>query len=231
MTYLSKSQLCNNLTGLPSGLIKGIRELKLNKRRVRIGHWKTKSINHANLRNLKQVNTTNEVKHQQTKKLWFVTINTRSIKQKEDIICGALNEYKINLLVTTETWLKDTQGDQQWLQGSELNRSGFQTLPINRETGKGGGIALTIKNITVKQQDTTEYNSFKHAVWNINHKDMPAFTVVAIYHPPSSCQNSMDSIFIDQLTDLLTSIQTKHSNTIILRGINIHMDDHSNQYA
>ena len=60
---------------------------------------------------------------------------------------------------------------------------------------------------------------------------MPAFTVVAIYHPPSSCQNSTDSLFIDQLTDLLMTIQTDHSNTIILGDINIHMDDHSNQNA
>ena len=69
----------------------------------------------------------------------------RSIKLKDDIILEALNEYKIDLLVTTETWLKDTKDDQQWLLGSELNRNKFQTLPINRKTGRGGGIALTIK--------------------------------------------------------------------------------------
>ena len=34
LTYLSKSQLCNNLTGLQPGSIKRIRELKLNKKRV-----------------------------------------------------------------------------------------------------------------------------------------------------------------------------------------------------
>ena len=69
----------------------------------------------------------------------------RSIKPKEDIILKALNEYKLDLLVTTETWLKDTEDDQQWLLESELNRNDFQALPINRKTGKGGGIALTIK--------------------------------------------------------------------------------------
>ena len=157
LLYLSKSQLCNNLTGLPPGSIKRIRELKL------IEY----SINHANLRNLKQVNTTFKVRNQQTKKLhWFwlktsfhdasmkaslqpkpmycsrdyyyssrfnqqyekptpkklqfATINTRSIKPKEDIILKTLNEYKIDLLVTTETWLKDTEDDQQWQPGSEL---------------------------------------------------------------------------------------------------------------
>ena len=112
------------------------------------------------------------------------------------------------------------------------NRNDFQTLPINRKTRRGGGIALTIKNnIRIKQQDSTEYNSFKHAVWNINHKDMPTFTVVAIYHPPSDCQNSTDPIFIDQLSDLLTTLQTKYSNIIILGDINMQMDDPSNEIA
>ena len=55
----------------------------------------------------------------------------------EDIILEALNEYKIDLLVTTETWLKDIEDDQQWLLGSELNRNDFQTLPINRKIGRG----------------------------------------------------------------------------------------------
>ena len=77
----------------------------------------------------------------------------------------------------------------------------------------------------------TEYNSFEHAVWNSDQKDMPTITVVAIYHPPFSCQNSTDPIFIDQLTDLLTTPQTKYSNIIILGDINMHMDDPSNQNA
>ena len=38
LTYLSKSQLCKNLTGLAPGSIRRIRELQLNKRRIRIKH-------------------------------------------------------------------------------------------------------------------------------------------------------------------------------------------------
>ena len=92
LTYLSKSQLCYNLTGLPPGSIKRIRELKVNKKRVRIKQQKTSTINHANLRNLKQINTTNEVRQQQTKEFPYATINARSIKPKEVIILKALNE-------------------------------------------------------------------------------------------------------------------------------------------
>ena len=67
---------------------------------------------------------------------------------------------------------------------SELNRNGFQTVPVNRKNKKGGGLALTIKdNIKVSHENSAEYKSFEHAIWNISHKTMPTFIVVAIYHP------------------------------------------------
>ena len=104
---LSKSQLSKNLTGLPPGSIRKIRDLRLNKKRIKIKHHKTRSTNQANLQNLRQVITTNEVK-QHEKKFWFGTVNTRSLKLREDTILKALNDYQIDLLVTTETWLIDT---------------------------------------------------------------------------------------------------------------------------
>ena len=184
LIYLSESQLCKNLTGLALGSIRRIRDLRLNKKRVRIKPVKTRSTNQANLRNLRQVITSNEVK-QHKQKLQFATVNARSIKPREGIILETLNDYQIDLLVTTETCLRDNEDDQQWLLGSELNRNGFQTLPINRKKKKGGGIALTIKNnMKVKQEDSNNYNSFEHAVWSVSYKNMPTFIVVAIYHPP-----------------------------------------------
>ena len=232
LTYLSKSQLCKNLIGLPPGSIRRIRDLQLNKKRIKIKQKKTSTINHANFRNLKQVDTTNEIEQHEIEKFRFATVNTRSIKSKEDMILEALNEHQIDLLVTTETWLRDTNDDQQWLLGSELNRNGFQTISVNRKIKKGGGLALTTKdNIKVKQEDSTEYNTFEHAIWNVNHKNIPTFTVVAIYHPPSNCQGSTDATFIDQFMDLLTKLQTKYNYIIILGDINMHMDDPNNQNA
>ena len=113
LIYLSKSQLSKNLTGLPPGSIRKIRDLRLNKKRTKKKHCRTRSTNQANLQNLRQVITTNEVK-QHEKKFQFATVNTRSLKSREDIILEALNDYQIDLLVTTETWLRDTENDQQW---------------------------------------------------------------------------------------------------------------------
>ena len=41
LTYLSKSQLCKNLIGLPPGSIRRIRDLQLNKKRIKIKQKKT----------------------------------------------------------------------------------------------------------------------------------------------------------------------------------------------
>ena len=49
--------------------------------------------------------------------------------------------------------------------------------------------------------------------------------------PPSNCLGSTDATCIDQLTDLLTTLQTKYNNIIILGDINMHMDDLNNQNA
>ena len=51
------------------------------------------------------------------------------------------------------------------------------------------------------------------------------------YITPSNCQDFTDATFIDQLTDLLTTLQSKYNNTIILGDINMHMDDPNNQNA
>ena len=58
---------------------------------------------------------------------------------------------------------------------------------------------------------------------------MQIFTVIAIYHPPSKCQNSTHSMFIDQDMDVLTTLQAKYNNIITLGDINMHINDPNNQ--
>ena len=116
-------------------------------------------------------------------------------------------------------------------QGKERSRKFMQPL-IWQKIKKGGRIALTTKNnIKVKQEDSTQYNSFEHAVWNVNHKNIPNFIVVAIYHPPSNCQDFSDTTFIDHFTDLLTTLQSNYNNIIIFGDINMHMEDPTNLNA
>ena len=53
-----------------------------------------------------------------TKYLRIGTVNTRSIKNKQEVVLEMLNRYNLDLLVVTETWLKNTYEDQTWVQSS-----------------------------------------------------------------------------------------------------------------
>ena len=42
----------------------------------------------------------------------LATLNTRSVKNKDLIISQEVNDYKIDIAVITETWVKDTPEDK-----------------------------------------------------------------------------------------------------------------------
>ena len=70
----------------------------------------------------------------------------QSIRNKDLQISDLLNDYSIDILAVTETWLTDNQADQQWSQMTPLNRDPYKILTHNRQGRKGGGIALIIKS-------------------------------------------------------------------------------------
>ena len=50
-------------------------------------------------------------------------------------------------------------------------------------------------------------------------------TIVGHYHPPHSSKNPPNSIFIDEIIDLLIEILPANNNHIILGEFNIHIND------
>ena len=51
-------------------------------------------------------------------------------------------------------------------------------------------------------------------------------TILAIYHPPASTQHKTSNLdFIDQLTHLLTTIGSENTNIVLLRDLNLHIDN------
>ena len=58
-----------------------------------------------------------------------------------------MEEFKIDALIVTETWLKDNKEVYQWTKSSELNTNGYQIETINRINKRGGGgVALITKD-------------------------------------------------------------------------------------
>ena len=58
---------------------------------------------------------------------------------------------KANLVVITETWLRDNGMDKIWMDACKLNKNGCKLQVQNRGEGRGGVIELVYRdNITVK---------------------------------------------------------------------------------
>ena len=75
----------------------------------------------------------------------------------------------------------------------------------------------------IKTVKHTKYNSFERGIWNIQSESTQC-TLPGVYHPPVGTQPGIaNSIFIDDLTELLTEVVSNHSNLIILEDINIHL--------
>ena len=66
-------------------------------------------------------------------------LNARSIRNKVDELVEQIDTNGHDLVAITEMWL---QGDRDW----ELNVQGYQVFRKDRQEGKGGGVALLIKD-------------------------------------------------------------------------------------
>ena len=66
--------------------------------------------------------------------------------------------------------------------------------------------------------------SFESGIWNIQSESTHCI-LLGVYHPPVGTQQGItNSIFIDDLTELLTEVVSNHSYLIILGNINIHLN-------
>ena len=79
---------------------------------------------------------------------------------------------------------------------------------------------IPIKELRKGNTPTIEYGVWKATICN------KTIHLVGIYHPPPSTTNrTTTSMFIDEITDLLTDIVPKYSNLIILGDVNINTEN------
>ena len=127
---MSNWKYCKNLLDLPAGTIKTIRDIRLNRRKIRTKICEKKEQKWANIRHLRQVPTVNLDGSDKSDNLRFATVNARSVKSKQNLISEATEECKLDGLLLTETWLQDNEEDTSG--GSEFNTNGYQIQTINR---------------------------------------------------------------------------------------------------
>ena len=211
---------------LPFGAITRIRDLKINNRlshknaRPRIRHTPA-GINYRNLIQV-ELNKNNGIIHDT--QLRMGTINIRSIKKNDQVLLREIIHSNLDIIIVTESWLRDTEVDQNWVQGCNFNRSPFQCHHADRRGRTGGGLMLICKSMMdVKEIQSQNTRSFEHASWSvsINNKSL---TITSIYHPPPK-DRITNSMFINDVTEHLSELLINKQNNIILGNFNMHIDD------
>ena len=176
---------------MPIKAIKAIRNLRLNHKRRRHLYTSQKRLNTKANHGSRQNNLI-RIKRKAYKEdtnIIIGTCNTQSIKNKDLQVSDLLDDYSIDVLILTETWLTSKDTDKQWLESTPLNRHPYQLFTQKRTSGREGGVTLITKNCyTVKKVNGGSYSLFEHATWEVMVRNKPVhFT--AIYHPPYSLRN------------------------------------------
>ena len=155
--------------------------------------------------------------------LTLATLNARSVKNKDQLVFQELTNNNIDIGLITETWLKDTQEDGALVNQSTLQQNSYKTWLHNRPSDQhGGGLALIHKNhILIKELRKDNTPTIEYGVWKATICNK-TIHLVGIYHPPPSTTNrNTTSMFINEITNLLTDIIPKDSNLILLEDFNI----------
>ena len=65
------------------------------------------------------------------------TVNIQSIKNKDLQVSELLDDYGIDVLILTETWLTNSENNKQWLEITQLNRPPYKFL-TKKQTQRQG---------------------------------------------------------------------------------------------
>ena len=74
----------------------------------------------------------------------IATCNVQSLHNKELQVSELIHDYSIDAIVITKTWLNNK--DNNWKDVTDLNKHNLQLLASDRQSGRGGGIALITKS-------------------------------------------------------------------------------------
>ena len=135
----------------------------------------------------------------------------------------------VDFFFVTEMWLS-AQGDEA--KTVELAPSGFDVKSFPRQSrSRGGGIATVYKstlgsNITLNTNFYFTHTSFEvaQASVNLQHNTLHFF---CLYRPSTNRRNNLtDSMFTEQLPDLLDYTNNLPGFVCLVGDMNIHFDNH-----
>ena len=161
------------------------------------------------------------------------SFNTQSVKGN-DMACKRceistfIKDNGVGLFFVTETWLS-AQGDEA--KTVELAPSGFDVKSFPRQSRSRGGIIATVykstlgSNITFKTNFDFTHTSFKvvQASITLQHNTLHFFCLYR--SPPNRRNNFTDSMFTEQLPDLLDYVNSLQGFVCLVGDMNIQFDN------
>ena len=146
-------------------------------------------------------------------------LNIRSVRNKTSAVIDIVNEYRLDMLALTETWLQQ-EGDGVLL--SELTPPNFEFLHVPRET-RGGGVGFLFRNLLkFSAVPMTLYLSFEYLEVFSRTANL---RIAIIYRPPPSSVNKLSvSLFLEEFADYIHYLNTAPGHLIILGDFNLHLD-------
>ena len=209
---------------MPFGVISRVRELRLNCKPIKIKRKHRTPFPSQSGFNCSNIIRINRQGYKQDGNIIFGTCNIQSVKYKELQVSELLNDYSMDFIVLTETWLNDNQS--HWKDTTILNRDGWTLLTCNRQKRRGGGLALIVKSVyKPKLLQHKIFKTFKSATWELNIKNTK-LTIHRLYHPPPSLTNKTTNVmFVDEFMEFAARTIPNHTNNLYIGNFNLHVSD------
>ena len=203
--------------------IRNIKQLRINKRRIRLQKITKPEKRQVNFENLLIIPSSVDTPILNKSGLNFGSVNARSLRTSLLLILDLFLRENLDFLIITETWLGNH--DDLWLNSQGLNALSIDYISIPHNHDRGGGILLEFrKGLTVSQVEFNQIHQCESGLWHITHNN--TIHCLGIYHPPASSGDQLpNSIFVDMFLDDFSCLITKHSNLIITGDFNLHVND------
>ena len=156
------------------------------------------------------------------------TVNTRSVKNKSDLIIETSKLENLDFLVISEIWQREE--DAHWVATSSLDTEGYRIQTINRQGKQGGGVALLHKDRYQVARDHYEpqLDLLEYGIWSTRVRNR-TLTIAGLYYPPLGSTRNTPARFLDQVSELVQYLFTNHKNLVLLGDFNIHVNRLDNQ--
>ena len=209
---------------LPFGTISAVRKLKLNHKPIKKKCQQRTPLLLQSGPNKSNLIVVKKNGFKLDNNIIFGTCNIQSVCLKELQVSELFHDYSMDFIILTETWLNSNHS--QWKDTTILNRDGWTLLTGDRQSWKGGELALTVKTkYKPKQLQHIIHKTFESVTWELNVKNTK-LVIHGIYHPPPSLRNkTTNNMFVDEFLEFTSKTLPSHTNNIYIGDFNLHLSD------